>query len=148
MSKEIRIRVAGIYVANDHILLVKHSKFGKEYYLLPGGGQELGETAPEALVREWEEEMDLKIQVGEFLFAGESIPPGDSNRRQVQQMVFSVNKIEGTLKLNPDDVLVGCEWVPLTELPNIVLFPLCKPQIQDVLLKKQPKLFQTYVWTD
>ena len=42
--KEPRIRVSGILTKDDKILFVKHRKKGEEYYLLPGGGVDFGET--------------------------------------------------------------------------------------------------------
>src|SRR6478735_4541428 len=86
----IRHRIAGIYARGGNILLVKHRKAGREYYLLPGGGQETGESAIEALAREWKEELDLKVTVGKFLFCGESVP-AETKRTQVFQMVFQID---------------------------------------------------------
>lgn len=53
---EPRIRVSALLRWNDRILLCRHEKPGREYWLLPGGGVGSGETLVEALRRElWEE---------------------------------------------------------------------------------------------
>ena len=51
-----RIRVSAILRWNGRILLARHEKPGKEYWLLPGGGVKAGESLLEALVRELREE--------------------------------------------------------------------------------------------
>ena len=38
-----RIRVAGILIENDKILLIQHYKNNKKYWLIPGGGNDWGE---------------------------------------------------------------------------------------------------------
>lgn len=148
--KNVRIRVAGIFVEGEKILLVKHSKFGQEYYLLPGGGQETGESLTQTLEREWQEELDVGVVPGKFLFMGESIPPDLEERRQVLQIVFSIESISGTVRLKPDQVLSGCEWVPVQELANIKLFPRCVPQITAFLRGelKEAQVYEKYIWAD
>ena len=46
-GNKLRLRVSGIYIKNDEILLVKHKSINKEGILWapPGGGMEFGETA-------------------------------------------------------------------------------------------------------
>ena len=44
-----RIRVAGVLIRGDRILLVRHAREGRTYYLLPGGGLEWGETCAQGL---------------------------------------------------------------------------------------------------
>ena len=144
--EDIRIRVAGIYIENDKILLVKHQKNDREYYLLPGGGQHTGEKAPDALIREWKEELSIDIVPGEFLFLGESIPPEINSRKHVYQMVYSVTKISGNIFVHTDNTLVGCAWVDLQELPNLTLYPLCMDQILAYINKQHPAPYCTYTW--
>jgi 8-oxo-dGTP diphosphatase len=48
----IRVRVAGLGMVDSAVLLVKHKKNGKSYWLLPGGGDSVGESARDALKRE------------------------------------------------------------------------------------------------
>ena len=48
-----RVRVAGILIEDDRILLIEHTKNDKKYWLVPGGGVDWGESAAEALAREF-----------------------------------------------------------------------------------------------
>jgi len=144
--EDIRIRVAGIYIENGKILLVKHRKNNREYYLLPGGGQHTGESARDALIREWKEELGLDIIPGQFLFMGESIPPDINGRKHVMQIVFSVLKISGKPQLNADDTLIGQAWIDTGELHKHTLFPLCMDQIMDFMSNARPAAYHLYEW--
>lgn len=151
-----RIRCAGIYVEEEKILLVKHKKNNREYYLLPGGGQEQGESLPQTLVREWKEELDVNIEVGDLLFCGESFTPktdSGGKARHVMQVVFAVKKIEGNIKVISDGTLFDFAWMPIRDLQNIMLFPKATEQILSYVrtqenLKnfKVEKKYMLYEW--
>jgi ADP-ribose pyrophosphatase YjhB (NUDIX family) len=56
---EPRIRVSALLRWEDRILLCRHEKPGKEYWLLPGGGVNSGESLVDALHRELFEEVGI-----------------------------------------------------------------------------------------
>lgn len=146
MERRIRIRTAGLFVKDEKILLVKHSRFGRQYYLLPGGGQEPGESAECALAREWKEELNVEIVIDGFLFLGESLPQPELKKSQLIQLVFRVKEIKGEIKVKPDGTLVDYEWAPLQNLHSYQIFPPCQEQILAVVQGKNPALYQRYVW--
>lgn len=146
MNTKTRIRVAGIYVHNEKLLLVKHRRGAKEYYLLPGGGHEQNETFIDTLKREWYEELNLTIEPGEMLFIGESLPPTNSAKNHVVQVVFEIKKIEGTIMVSPDGTLFDAEYLPLAELKNRIFYPDCTGQIHDYLNHNKVHTYMTYRW--
>jgi 8-oxo-dGTP diphosphatase len=99
---KIRVRVCGICIENDEILLVKHA-FGAEwdFWAPPGGGLELGQTAEEALKREFLEETGLIIEVGQFLFACEVV----RTPLHAIELFFEVSRVGGTLTTGDDPEL-------------------------------------------
>ena len=50
-------------VDGDRILLMRRRKRGEDYYVVPGGGIEPGETPEEAAVREAREETGLDVRL-------------------------------------------------------------------------------------
>lgn len=119
----IRIRVAAVIVKHGEILLVKHEKNGRTYWLLPGGGQEFGETTAEALERELQEECGLKVKCGPLLFMAESLPP--DKHRQVLNLTFRADLISGEAHLAEKDSerLKGVAWVKKDQLSKLTFFP-------------------------
>ncbi|MGB3618089.1 MAG: NUDIX domain-containing protein, partial [Catalinimonas sp.] len=72
-----RLRVGGICVRNDAVLLVRHDGLGPKNTLWapPGGGVAFGESLPDALRREVREETHLHTTPGDFLFGHEYVRP-------------------------------------------------------------------------
>src|SRR5436189_5903255 len=94
MTLEPRIRVSAILRWEGRVLLCRHEKSGREYWLLPGGGVNGGESLVQALRRELEEE----VGVGEDLtFEGpvavvDSIAPRLSfSTRHVVHIIFAAD---------------------------------------------------------
>ncbi len=76
---EPRIRVSAILRREGRVLLVRHEKQGREYWLLPGGGVGAGETLLEAVKRELAEEVGLEHDLpleGPVALADSISPPG------------------------------------------------------------------------
>jgi 8-oxo-dGTP diphosphatase len=132
---EPRLRVAALLRWNGRILLCRHEKPGKQYWLLPGGGVEGGETLTEALHRELAEELGLG---DEFLFEGpiavaESIAPNwTPDDRHVVHIVFAADLSDRTLAdvETRDAAIRGARLFSLDELEEIVVHPPIKRFLQ------------------
>jgi len=81
------IRCQGAIVRNDHLLLIQHrhrvdsAGGARTYWLLPGGGQEPGESEEACVVREMREETGLEVQVVRLLLDDPDVPGGGYQRR-------------------------------------------------------------------
>lgn len=61
-------RYQGVFLRDDHILLIRHEEYGgRTYWLLPGGGIEAGETEEECVIREMREELGVEVRVQRLL---------------------------------------------------------------------------------
>lgn len=124
MVEKIGIRPAAIIIENNKLLLVK-SLYGSEtFYLLPGGGIELGETIEEALVRETLEETGKKIKLVKPVYLNEYINKKDKSQRVVN--IFFVSKIIGqdNRKITDDEGKIkSVDWIDLNDLEKINLKP-------------------------
>lgn len=99
----VRVRVGGLCVQEDRILLVNHALYGPEGVLWspPGGGVHFGESAEEALVREFREETGLDVEVGELLFVHEHI----AAPLHAVELFFQIKSFTGNLARGADPEL-------------------------------------------
>lgn len=100
---KIRIRVCGVLIKDNSILLVQHKlKKNKElFWSPPGGGVKFGERLTDALKREFLEETNLEVEVGKFLTIHEYI----EDPLHAIDLFFEITKYTGSLKVGSDPEL-------------------------------------------
>lgn len=76
-GNRLRVRVCGILIENNSLLLVRHHYLGRGgiLWVPPGGGMEFGTTAEDNLRREFLEETGLEVQIVRYLFLHEFLKP-------------------------------------------------------------------------
>ncbi|MBN1413134.1 MAG: NUDIX domain-containing protein [Spirochaetales bacterium] len=118
-------------VDSGKLLLLKKERHNV-YYVLPGGGQEPGETLAEAVKRECLEELGLVVEAGPLVYIREYIAVNheythaNAEIHQVE-FIFSCRIIRsGELKATEiDQYQIGHEWVPLEKVKEYPFFPSC-----------------------
>lgn len=104
-GNRLRVRVCGILIENDCVLLVKHKGLGEKGVLWspPGGGVEYGFPIQDNLVREFEEETGLVVKSCDFLYATEFL----NKPLHAIELFFEVKRVSGRLKKGFDPELMG-----------------------------------------
>ena len=99
-GKKLRIRVCGICIDENKILLVRHQMGQKNdtFWSPPGGGMVYGQSAEQNLKREFLEETGLTIDVDRFLFIHEFLAPP----LHAVELFFEVRITGGELKVGID----------------------------------------------
>jgi 8-oxo-dGTP diphosphatase len=99
-GNRLRVRVCGLYREGDRLLMVRHRGIGPTdtFWCPPGGGAQFGETAIEALEREFIEETGLEVKVGSMLFVNEFMAPP----LHAMELFFEVKATGGTLRMGTD----------------------------------------------
>ena len=104
----ISVGVGAVILDDDgRILLVKHvprkGDFWGGQWMVPGGGLEPGETLEEGVVREVEEETNLKVEVLRHVSTLDRIVrEGDEVRIHVVYVDFLVRPVNGELRPSSD----------------------------------------------
>ncbi len=106
-------------------------KEGREYYTIPGGGAQPGETPAEAAVREAKEETGLDVRIDRELFREEN--------DRGEHHYFLVHPAAGEPVLGGEEALLSCaanfyrlDWVPLADLADVNLIT---PDTKNLLLQ-------------
>ncbi|MCI0514772.1 NUDIX domain-containing protein [candidate division KSB1 bacterium] len=114
-------RAIVIIIRQQQLLVIQRRKKGREYYALPGGSRESGESIEATAIREIQEETGLKVTLKTKLAAFENLGRFEH--------YFLADLIEGEVcpgaeltESNPDN-FYALEWVDLARLQIINLLP-------------------------
>jgi 8-oxo-dGTP diphosphatase len=125
---EPRIRVSAILRREDRILLCRHEKRDKAYWLLPGGGVNSGESLVDALHRELFEEVGIKEDVpveGPVAIVDSISPQRSFAAKHVVHIIFAGDLGGRSLEAatSQDAAVRGHRMFAVSELDEIVLHP-------------------------
>ena len=114
------VRVTGVVIEDDRILLLNQDTDTGRSWSLPGGKVEEGETLATALVREMREETGLEVEPGRLLYVCDH---GPGNGTHVVHLTFEARRVGGTIgevTAGADTRPIrGVEFVELADLPAL-----------------------------
>jgi ADP-ribose pyrophosphatase YjhB (NUDIX family) len=139
MGAEPRIRVSAILRWKDRMLLCRHEKPGKQYWLLPGGGVNAGESLVDALHRELAEEIGIAEELpveGPVAIVDSIAPVRSFAQKHVVHIIFAGDLGGRSLEAvtSKDAAVRGHGLFSVHELEGVVLHP----PIQRFLRRWQP----------
>ena len=121
-DRNVVVRVCAALIRNDSVLMVRHVEPDDDYWTLPGGKIESGETPEEAVVREFAEETGIEVSVTRPIW--ECPFPEFSETREVGFLVEADLSSVPSLGFDPEQshlpqharVLQGVAWCRLDAL--------------------------------
>ena len=125
----VRLSVKAIIIREGRLLVLKCRDQNGVWYLLPGGGQQAGETLDQALRRECREELGCEVHMGPLRFVRDYIAKNhefaetDPETHQLELMVQCELESEPTFATEPDAMQEGFAWLDVTKLVGCRLYP-------------------------
>jgi ADP-ribose pyrophosphatase YjhB (NUDIX family) len=122
-------RVGGILIHQEHVLCQADKE---DFWFLPGGRAELGESASVTLLREMQEELGIVMKIERLLYVVENFfsdpndtwhelglyflitAPADSYLNQSLETIMCVDEAGNPLRF---------DWLPLAQLEAFPLYP-------------------------
>ncbi len=122
-GNRLRIRVNGVLIEENKILMVKHKMSSeRDFWSTPGGGMHFGSPAQDNLCREFMEETGLTITIGEFLCIHEYL----DTPLHALECFFEVKRISGNATLGNDpelapenQILSEIRWMTMADLQSL-----------------------------
>jgi 8-oxo-dGTP diphosphatase len=130
--KPVRPSIKAVIVRDAHLLVIANrNTAGGTFYILPGGGQEPLESAPQTLQRECLEEIGVGVQVGALLYVRDYIAKNHEFAAENPlfhglELMFECsleNGFEPRIGSVPDEWQTGVAWLPLEQLPDLPFYP-------------------------
>lgn len=126
-----RVAVSALIFHEGNILLAHRRDI--DWWNLPGGGMEAGETVDEALRREVYEETGLEIEVGQLV--------GVYSKPQKQEVVLAFRCQVRAGEPRETDETSECRYFPADALPSNTL-PKHRERVEDALRNQQSAILR------
>ena len=122
MQRKIRNAAKALIIKDDKMLAIKISDGNEDWYILPGGGQDVEELLPDAACREVAEELGLQVEVKDLVFVIEGVHGENFHRIDLVFLCEYLGEIENAI-LHSDTNQVGYDWLDIKTLNTAPLYP-------------------------
>ncbi|GAB1353370.1 NUDIX domain-containing protein [Erysipelotrichia bacterium] len=130
-TRPLRNSAKALIIENNQVLCTCNRDLLGDFFLLPGGGQNHGETLVDAVVRECLEEVGAHVEVGhlhfvrEYISANHELAEYDDTIHQIE-FVFTCRLKEPVhthAAVGSDAMQTGVVWLPINQLQNYRFYP-------------------------
>ncbi|PKL51389.1 MAG: NUDIX hydrolase [Candidatus Riflebacteria bacterium HGW-Riflebacteria-2] len=130
-KKPLRNSAKALIIRDDKVLCTRNRDLLGDFYLLPGGGQDHGETLKNAVMRECHEEIGARIEVGslyfvrEYISANHELAEYDNSIHQIEFMFLCrlLEEPASSGAVSQDAMQTGIEWLPIAQLEKYRFYP-------------------------
>jgi len=141
MKRIIRNAAKALIIKDDKMLAIKINDGKEEWYIMPGGGQDVEELLPDTVCREVAEELGLLVEVKDLVFVIEGVHGEQFHRVDLVFLCEYISEIENSV-LQTDTNQVGYDWLDIKTLNTIPLYPSkLRRQIMNLHEGKQYKVY-------
>jgi len=126
MDKRFNIRVYGILINEDKILVNEELINGKNITKFPGGGLVWGEGIKDCLKREWKEELNVDIDISDHFYTTDFFQASAFDNSQVISIYYMItaNLPETIVNSEPNE---RTYWLDVTDIsPDSFTLPIDK----------------------
>ena len=123
--QKFNIRVYGLLIKNNQVLITSEHRAGIQMLKFPGGGLEKGEGIEDCLIREFDEELGISINLKGLYYINEFFQESVfNNSDQLLSIYYTVKTkeldnipvVDLPIKLEPDEQVFT--WIDLGDLKN------------------------------
>ncbi|WP_426348595.1 NUDIX domain-containing protein [Alloiococcus sp. CFN-8] len=122
MERRIRNSAKALIIKDGKMLATKINDKGDIFYIMPGGGQESGETLEEAVIREVKEEFGYIVEPKSLEFVIEGVRGESFHRVDLVFLCEYISEIQGA-EIISDCNQIGYDWLSIENLINEPLYP-------------------------
>mgnify|MGYP001368537202 CR=1 FL=1 len=132
------IRVYGILIQEGKVLITDEVRSGVKMTKFPGGGLEFGEGIAECLIREFKEELNIRISIKTLFYVNDFYQVSSFNKNeQLVSIYYLVSLDEGEINTTETPFLFETNepqcfrWLELNKITkNDVTFPIDKSVVE------------------
>ena len=122
MERRIRNAAKALIIKDGKMLAIKIRDEREDWYVMPGGGQDVEELLPETVCREVAEELGLQVEVKNLVFVIEGMHGEPFHRVDLVFLCEYKGEIENVI-LQKDTHQVGYDWLDIKTLNTTPLYP-------------------------
>lgn len=125
MNHPFNVRIYGLLVVENKVLILKEPFMGELIHKFPGGGLEFGEGTVECLKREFKEELNLEIEIENHLYTQDFFLQSAMHPKEQILMIYYEVTTHNPKKLHIlDEGIEQIQWIELENLsPNDLTLP-------------------------
>jgi 8-oxo-dGTP pyrophosphatase MutT (NUDIX family) len=141
VKRRTRNSAKALIIKDGKVLATKINDDGDIFYIMPGGGQEAGETLEEAVKREVEEEFAYIVEPKSLEFVIEGVQGESFHRVDLVFLCDFIKEIPGAV-ITGDHNQVGYDWLEIENLMEEPLYPSkLRRQIMNLYYGQKPQVY-------